>query len=271
MKRSFLFLSMILVGAFLAFTACSDNATDSDLTEGNPDDPNFVQAQGLAEAYVDTLFESFEMAFGYMTFQGDGPLNTVGDSLNINYDEETCWWQIYISSDISTDSIDYSLIFIDSVRFNNETGCQILPDSLTTTQIEYRAYLDLSVIADSGSIIVDSYQNALLTGIQSDFVVLNASNSTYMDMDLGFLAFTVDYDGTITDLTFNHADLEGEAEVYPLSGSASVAMAIVGSSHDGSGAQSWTVDITFYEDHYSARAESGDNYWEWDVYYEDPV
>ena len=267
MKKGFLLLSIVLIGAFLAFIACSDNATDSDLTEGNPDDLNFIQAQGLAEAYVDTLFESFEIVFGYMTFEGEGPLNTVGDSLNINYDQETCWWQIYISSD----STDYSLVFVDSVRFNDATECQMFPDSLTTTQIEYRAYLDLSIIADSGSIIVDSDQNALLTGIQSDLVVLDASNSTYMDMDLGFLAFTVDYDGIITDLTFSRADLEGEAEVYPLSGSASVAMAIAGSSHDGSGAQSWTVDITFYEDHYSARAESGDNYWEWDVYYEDPV
>ncbi len=122
MKKGFLLLSIVLIGALLVFAACSDNATDSDLTEGNPDDLNFVQAQGLAEAYVDTLFESFEMAFGYMTFEGDGPLNTVGDSLNINYDQETCWWQIYISSDISSDSIDYSLIFIDSVRFNSEAG-----------------------------------------------------------------------------------------------------------------------------------------------------
>ncbi len=271
MKKGILLLSMVLIGAFLAFIACSDNATDSDLTEGNPDDPNFVQAQGLAEAYVDTLFESFDIVFGYMSFEGDGPLKTTGDSLNINYDQETCWWQIYISSDISTDTTDYSLIFIDSVRFSDETACQMFPDSLTTTQIEYRAYLDLSVIADSGSIIVDSYQNALVTGIQSDLVVLNASNSTYMDMDLGFLALTVDYDGTITDLTFNHADLEGEAEVHPLSGSASVAMAIEGSTNEGSGAQSWSVDVTFYEDHYHARAESGHNYWEWDVYYEDPV
>lgn len=267
MKRSFLFLSMILVGAFLAFTACSDNSTDSDLTEGNPDDPNFVQAQGLAEAYVDTLFESFEIVFGYMTFQGEGPLNTVGDSLNINYDQETCWWEIYASSD----STGFSFVFVDSVRFNDATGCQMFPDSLTTTQIEYRAYIDLSVSADSGSIIVDSEENALVTGIQSDFVVLNASNSTYMDMDLGFLVMTVDYDGTITDLTFSRADLDGEAEVYPLSGAASVAMAIAGSSVEGSGVQSWTVDITFYEDYYHARAESGDNYWEWDVYYEDPA
>jgi hypothetical protein len=267
MKKGILLVCMIFIGAFMAFIACSDNAADSNLTEGDPDDPNFVQAQGLAEAYVDTLFESFGMVFGYMTFEGEGPLKTTGDSLNINYDQETCWWQIYISSD----STDYSLVFIDSVRFNDETGCQMFPDSLTTTQIEYRAYLDLSVIADSGSIVMDAEENALVTGIQSDLVVLNASNSTYMDMDLGFLAITVDYDGSITNLTFDHADLEGEGPVYPLSGAASVAMTIAGSTQEGSGAGSWSVDITFYEDHYHARAESGDNYWEWDVYYEEPV
>ena len=54
MKKGLLLLSMVFIGALLAFIACSDNSTDSDLTEGNPDDPNFVQAQGLAEAYVDT-------------------------------------------------------------------------------------------------------------------------------------------------------------------------------------------------------------------------
>jgi hypothetical protein len=147
----------------------------------------------------------------------------------------------------------------------------MLPDSLTTTQIEYRAYLDMSVIADSGSVILGAEEEALVTGIQSDFVVLNASNSTNMHLVMGLISLTVDYEGSITDLTFSHADLHGEGPVYPLSGSASVAMTIEGSSQQGSGSGSWSIDVTFYEDHYHARAESGTNYWEWDVYYEGPV
>ena len=267
MKKGVKLLILLLLGTFVTFVACSDNSTDSNLTEGDPDDPNFIQAKSLAEAYVDTLFGSFEMVFGYMSFDGSGPLSAVGDSFNINYDQETCWWEIYAGFD----STGFSFVFVDSVRFDDGTGCQMLPDSLTTTQIEYRAYLDLSAYADSGSLIVDAEENALVTGLQSDIVVLNASNSTFMDMDIGFLAMTVDYDGTITDLTFSRADLEGEAEVYPLSGSAAVAMTIEGSTDEGSGSGSWTVDVTFYEDHYHARAESGDNYWEWDVYYTGPT
>jgi len=267
MKRNVLLLSVILVGAFLAFVACSDNSTDSNLTEGDPNDPNFIQAKSLAEAYVDTLFESFEMVFGYLSFDGSGPLSAVGDSFNINYDQETCWWEIYASFD----STGFSFVFVDSGRFYDGRRCQMLPDSLTTTQIEYRAYLDLSAYADSGSLVVDAEEEALVTGIQSDQVVVNASNSTFMDMDLGFLAMTVDYNGTITDLTFNRVDLDGEPPVYPMSGSAEVAMTIEGSSDQGSGSGSWMVDVTFYEDHYHARAESGDNYWEWDVYYTGPA
>ena len=267
MKKGVKLLILLLLGTFVTFIACSDSSTDSNLTEGDPEDPDFIQAKGLADAYVDTLFSSFEMVFGYMSFDGSEPLSAVGDSLNINYDLETCWWEIYASSD----STDYSLVFIDSVKFDDGTGCQMLPDSLTTTQIEYRAYLDLSAFADSDSLVVDAEEEALVTGIQSDQVVVNAANSTYMDLVLGLLSMTVDYEGTIADLTFNREDLEGEAPIYPLSGSASVAMTIEGSTQEGSGSGTWSVYVTFYEEHYHARAESGDNYWEWDVYYTGPA
>ncbi len=263
-KKKFL-IGFAVLFAVMALLACSDNATNETVkTEGDPNDPDFVQAQILAEAYVDTMFASSGTAFGFMHFDGNGPLNVTGDSLNINYDSETCWWEIYASFD----STSFSFVFIDSVRFDDGTGCQMLPDSLTTTQIEYRAYLDLSIYADSGSMVMDAEENVLVTGIQSDFVVLNASNTASIDMDLGFMSLTVDYNGTITDLTFNRLDLDGEPPVYPVSGSAAVAMAIETTAGDGSSARSWTVDITFYEDYYHAYAESGDNYWEWDVYYD---
>jgi hypothetical protein len=262
-KRLFPFFVAVLLGGVL-FLGCSDDGTNSNLTEGDQNDPDFIQAQELANTYVDSMFVSFDQVFGYMTFDGTEPLDATADSVNINYDTETCWWEIYVSSDTT----DFSMLFIDSVKFDDGTGCQMFPDSLTTTQIEYRAFFDISTMADSGSLSLTAHENVLVEGIQADHVVINASNTTFMDLVLGVYSISANYEASITDLTFNRADFDTEGPVYPLSGSAAVAMVVQGSYDQGGGARSWVVYVTFYEDHYHARAESGDNYWEWDVYYE---
>ncbi len=268
MKKGVKLLILLLLGTFVTFIACSDNSTDSDLTEGDPDDPDFIQAKGLADAYVDTLFSSFEMVFGYMSFDGSEPLSAVGDSLNINYDLETCWWEIYASYD---DTTGFGFTFVDSVKFQDVAGCQQFPDSTTTTQIEYRAYANIFASADSGSIDAVLIESMLMTGIQSDLVVINASGSADIGMDYGQISYDIDYDGTVTDLRFIRDDLIGDNEAYPLSGSMALAMNVDTTTPNGSASVSWTMDITFYEDYYHVRAESGDNYWEWDVYYTGPA
>ena len=268
MKKGAKLLILLLLGVFVAFIACSDNSTDSDLTEGDPDDPNFLMAQGLVEGFVDSTFNSMMFASEYLYFEGNGPLQATSDSMHIIFDSETCWWEIYISYD---DTTGFGFTFIDSVKFQDVAGCQQFPDSTTTTQIEYRAYADVFASADSGSIDAALSESMLMTGIQSDLVVINASGSADIGMDYGQISYIIAYDGTVIDITFYRDDLMGDGEAYPISGSMALAMNVDTTTPNGSASISWTMDITFYEDHYHVRAESGDNYWEWDVYYAGPA
>lgn len=268
MKRGLKLFGLILIGAMLAFIACSDNSTDSDLTEGDPEDPNFLMAQGLVEGFVDSTFSYMMFASEYLYFEGGGLWQATNDSMHAIFDAETCWWELYVSYD---DTTGFGFTLIDSVKFQDVAGCQQFPDSTTTTQIEYRAYADVFASADSGSIDATLIESLLMTGIQSDLVVINSSGSADIGMNYGQISYIVAYEAAVTDVTFYRDDLMGDGEVYPVSGSMALAMSVDTTTPNGSASISWTADITFYEDHYHVRAESGDNYWEWDVYYTGPV
>ncbi|MEE9554013.1 MAG: hypothetical protein V3W18_06910 [candidate division Zixibacteria bacterium] len=268
MNKKVLLIVFAVLFAFMALLACSDNATDPAKTEGDPEDPNYIQAKAMTEAYVDSLFYTFNVASGYITFNGDGPLNTTGDTLNISFDEETCWWEIYAGSD----SIEYSFLLIDSVKFQDVEGCQMFPDSTTTTSIEYRMILDLNLEADSGYINMAFDQSVLLAGIQSDLVTLNSNGAA--DFGLGFIVdqgtidFGYEYNGEVRDLVFNRDELMADTVAHPLSGEMDLAVSMDIGSINGNSHTNWSMTVTFFVDHYHVYAESGDNYWEWDTYYD---
>jgi hypothetical protein len=263
-SKLLLVLSLI---AFAAFISCS-NGTDSNKTEGDPEDPNFQMAQGFIEGFVDSTFNAARYGTSYLTFDGNGPLNVTEDTMYVVFDEMTCWWEIYVSY---SDTTGLSYTFIDSVKFQDASGCQQFPDTATTTEIEYRAYADAGLIADSISMTAILSQNMLITGIQGDYVVVNTSGSEDLDMTYGQADYAVDFDGTVIDLTFLRDDVVEGVQAYPLSGTMFLSMTVSTVWPNGSSNMSWTADITFYEDHYHVYAVSGDNYWEWDVYYQQPL
>ena len=49
-------LVAVLSALCLFFVTCSDNSTENNLTEGDPQDPNFQMAQSVTEGIVDSLF-----------------------------------------------------------------------------------------------------------------------------------------------------------------------------------------------------------------------
>jgi len=265
-KKCFIsFLAILLIS--VAFIACGDNA-DTAKTEGDPNDVTYLQAKSTTEVYVDSLVETLDFAAGYMTFDGVSPLGATADSANVNYDPQTCWWEIYFSSD----TLGSSLLFIDSVSFDDGSGCQMFPDSTTTTEIEYRAYASFSITADSGSISFVARENVVLSGIQTAQIVIDGSNAAEMNLsmiiDTTEASFFYDYSGSAVSVTFNKADLQGELPAHPLSGTLNLSLAMEIAGTNGSANVNWTMIVSFLEDHYHVYAESGDNYWEWDVYYD---
>lgn len=269
MNKKFFLMGFTVLFAFMALLACSDNATNETVkTEGDPNDPSYQQARTVTEAYVDSLFDTYDVAKSFITFDGSGPLSVTGDTLSINFDSETCWWEIYIGAD----STNFSMVLIDSVKFQDAAGCQMFPDSTTTTSIEYRLNLALNAEGDSGYINIAFDQSVLLAGIQSEQVVLNSNGG--MEFGMGFiigegwvdLGYT--QNGEVRDLVFNRDELMSDSTAHPLSGEMDLDVSMDANSQTGAVASSWSMSITFYPEYYHVYSESGDNYWEWDVYYD---
>jgi len=261
--RLFGLLALMLALTF-SFFACSDNSTDNNLTEGDYNDPNYQAARTNTEMIVNSFLQEADQTSDYIGFDGSEPMQAC-DSLSIVFDDATCWWHLYL--DYSDDSTNSTLLFIDSLKFQDAEGCQQFPDSFTTTSIEYRAFLDIDAVADSGTFIVNANENFLLEGIQEDTCVINAAANSNMDIASGLYEATLDYTGILDEIKFLTQELMYEENPRPVAGTLYLDLTVYGSNQQGSGSWHWSVTITFNEGGYHARAESGENYWEWDITY----
>lgn len=262
MRTKLFTLVAVIMALSLLFIACSDKS-ENNLTQGDPQDQNFQTAKTYTELVVDSLFIEAAAASNFINFDGSQPMSPTAESLLITFDETTCWWHIYISSDTT----NTSLLFVDSLKFQDIDGCQQFPDSLTTTEIEYRALLTMSVVTDSAYISGSANDDMLIQGIQEDTCVINAGLNRNLEMALSTYQFSYDYTGAINNVKFMTQDLMYGLNPRPVSGTLILNLTIYGLSQQGSGGISWFVTVTFNETGYHARAESGENYWEWDVTY----
>jgi hypothetical protein len=263
MKKLFLLFAIISLCAVFLVVGCSDNATENNLTEGDYNDPGYQTARYLTDQLVDSLSIYADVASDFITFDGSQPMSPAAESLLITFDQETCWWHIYISSDTT----DASLLFVDSLKFQDSEGCQQFPDSLTTNSIEYRAYFDISMIGDSTTVSATANENLLLEGIQGDICSLTATATSYAEVASGLYEAAYDYSGAMDNIRFLTEELMYSENPKPISGTMLLNLSIYGSGQQGSANWNGTVIITFNETGYHARAESGENYWEWDVTY----
>jgi hypothetical protein len=264
MRKSYVLIGVLLLSLSL-FIGCSDNSTEPALTEGDYNDPSYQQAQPMVDSLVVATFENLGESFNeYLYFDGNTPAS-VADTAYLVYDEETCWWHIYVS----IDSAENHIIVSDSVWFSSVEACQQFPDSLTTNELDVRAYVDLYLTEDTTTISSDAYRNFHAVGLQNDIVTLNASESNESSIVNGLSSVSIDYEGSLIDLTFLRGDVYEEAtDPYPLSGTLTMSMLLTVETPENSMTISWSVTITFGPDGYHARAESGDNYWEWDGTYD---
>jgi len=264
MRKNYLLIAILLFSLSL-FIGCSDNSTDSVLTEGQYDDPNYIQARPMVDSLVVASFENLGDGFGeYLFFDGNTPAGAA-DTAYVIFDDETCWWQIYVS----IDSADNHMIISDSVRFSSIDGCQQFPDSLTTNELEVRDFIDLYLTMDTLTIASLAHRNFHAVGLQNDIVTLNASEANESSVVNGQSSITIDYNGALIDVTFLRADIYEETnDPYPLSGTLTMSMVLTIATPESNVTISWSVTITFGPDGYHARAESGDNYWEWDGTYD---
>jgi hypothetical protein len=152
---------------------------------------------------------------------------------------------------------------MDSVRFEEGDSCTMFPDSLSTTGIDYRGAFSVSLGSDTLYLDADFVNHLHITGIQSEQVFFNGLSTA----DIAFPTAEFSYSASDNNVTFNRVDLEMEPHPHPVDGSISMALMVHAVTPQGSAEVNWTIDITFYMDHYHVHFESGNNYWDWDGTY----
>jgi hypothetical protein len=263
MKKALPFIVFAILGAVLLIGGCSDS-TKPAKTPGSENDASYQTAQAFAKEFVDSLPLFASDGFSYMDFDGTKIANVLSDSASINYDGATKWWVIYFHHD----STYANLTARDSVRFEQGDSCTMFPDSLNTTGIDYRATLDISLGGDTVNVSADFGNGMHITGIQSEQVNFDGPSSAAILTQLGVnSSIECVYSAALNNVVFNCIDLETEIHPHPVDGTIAMAMMVHTVAPQGSAEVNWTIDITFYADHYHVHFESGDNYWDWDGTY----
>ncbi len=263
MKKAVIFFTIAVLSAILLFGACS-KSTKPAKTQGADNDPNYQLAQTFVGEFVDSLSAFAVDGFSYTDFDGTKALDVSSDSASINYDADTKWWVVYVHHD----STYLDLTAMDSVRFEEGDSCTMFPDSLSTTGIDYRGAFSVYAGGDTFYLDADFVNRLHITGIQSEQVVFNGLSSADISYQFGVdgsLEYT--YSATGNSVTFNRSDLETEPHPHPIDGNIAMALMVHAVTPQGSADVNWTIDITFYIDHYHVHFESGDNYWDWDGTY----
>lgn len=263
MKKLTISVGIILLGALMIISACSDKSTGNDRTEGDYQDESFLQAQSLVVGFTDSLLTEINLAFWRLFEEGYGPGPLAADSVSATYDPETCWWELY------TDAIrgDTSYINIDSLKFSDDSGCRQYPDIGTITQFDYRTFGDILISDGQETTHATGFLNSAISGFQSDFVIVDCEAALQASVSYDFGGSDLDYDAENVDLNYVRDEVYSVDTVYPVSGNLPLNMAITTHSLDGSQTTYWYFTITFNENDYHVHAESGDYFWNWNVLY----
>ena len=264
MIKTLIIAAITCFGLVIILSGCSkDKKVNPGRSEGDYQNQSYLEAKNYATIYLDSMITGITDGFALRTFDGASPLKALSDSASIVYDSSSFWWAIY-SNSINGDT---NAVHSDSIRFELGDLFSRLPDSFATTGIDNRVKTAFNITLDTSSYASEFTRDVHLTGIQGDQVTIKIVSSAHVDLLLGQSAYGQTYTDSMTNIIFNKSDLENELVPNPISGSMALGMLINASTSDGTSNVAWTITITFRVDGYDAHAESGNNYWDWQVNY----
>ena len=270
MKKHLIWLAVLSFALLVMLAACSKDSTSSGLTEGNPNDPTYLQARAASEEMVDTVLGEIDDAIAMREFDGSGPVPArPADTLFMTMYEDY-WWEFRLESGGGNGSLAAS----DSFRFEiSDDEYQDLPDS-TTNAYEYRSKFEIANESGDTSATAFANETLRLEGLTEELLTINGSSAQEVAITMGSAEASMNNSGSLEDIVFIMADLDDEIEDHPQSGVLTLSAAINSSQMVGGLPAlnfEWTLTVTFSETGYHARLESGDNYWEWDREWEGPA
>ena len=257
-------LSIVALIPLLAIglAGCSKNSSrPAGLTPGDPSDPTFLKVQETTDQFGEQYLESINEALNYIYFSG--PLMRPADTSFITYDDETSWWILVV--DRLSEPTFVPFYVVDSVRFSAGDDYQQYPDETTTT-IDYRFWAEYHPEAsEDTSLDIYAHNDCLLDGFTGDTVVVNGSTDYSIEGSIGDVDVEYSLTGDAENVKFLRAYIN-EDGTHPVDGTLSLTVTIHTSGQIGNFPATnvtWTLVLTFDDEGYDARLESGQNYWQW--------
>jgi hypothetical protein len=276
MKRTVI-AGLILTVSFLAL-GCS-SSTDSELTQGDPADEKWTQAQPQIDAAIGQAVSSMAMTMDWAHNPPDQPLtlaqrgrtaysaDAAVDTFSYSYDPVTGWHEAY---GVYSDQ-EISATMLDSVQFRDAASqIQQYFDQEMTDFIHAKAQLSAATIG-TGPEQMDfsSAVDMTLSGLTGELVTANGHVEVDMSMSVQGELQSMDMDVTFThdvnEVTFVRT-LEPGDPVCPISGSMRLAgniqMEMVEGDNVTTYNESWFVSVRFIDGQtMDVSARSGNTVW----------
>ncbi|MFQ5868962.1 MAG: hypothetical protein ACE5JC_03560 [Candidatus Zixiibacteriota bacterium] len=262
-RKSAAILVLLLLFSLTVISSCGKKSTSSEeeITAGDPNSPEFSQTREMVDDAVGEGLGQFRTGLDFTDGLQPPVLPKLQSPQDTTYQwiYQNGWWWCYIEySDTS-----YEITLSDSIQFRSGGEPQMNPDS-TTSEMEFR--LDTDISCDLYAFTL--WYDLIYAGLNADTITVDGDggydfSGTYSGYDY-YYHFTE----TLEEVTF--AVTSSYEESYPISGT--VTLAVVEnftnlSNNDPQGQTGWSIQLTFYSDHYHVRAQQGDTVYEYDENY----
>jgi len=261
--KSTAILIFLLLFSLTVISSCGKKSTSSEgeITAGDPDSPEFSQTREMVDDAVGEALGQFRIGLGFT----DGlqppvlPKLQAPNDTTYEWGYQNGWWWCYIEYSDSA----YEITLSDSVQFRTGEEVQTGPDS-TTTEMEFRLHAEITYEICTFTL---GYE-VIYSGLNGDTITVDGEGDYDFTGSYSGQDFHYRFNETLDGVTFPVAgDYE---EAYPTSGSVTVAVVenfTNLSNNDPQGETSWSVQLTFYSDHYHVRAQQGSTVYEYDETY----
>jgi len=262
MKRKYLIIALAVL-ALSMIIGCSDDSTG--MTEGDVNDDAFL----AGKANIDTSMTEFngDMIEAVDSLFGGG-LAKITEPDSVDYDSSEGW---HIRSWMrENDFISHSVV--DSFRFTDTEGNYQRWRNENTDEFERRMKRNFSY--DPGGEGFTTWnkirnRNMHWEGLTDSQVTLNGDIYRYYYAENTNRLFEHTIQGDFEEVMFETEDVLDGRPTRAIDGQ------FIGTFETFKVLPNREVyfegefTVTFYPDHYHVHLVSGDNYWDWDVYYED--
>ena len=260
--KKILFTLLLAIAAGLMIAGCSDKSTNNNISEGSYTDENYLLAKEDADSSMAEMTVDNEEVGDWVDWN---PGLALVDS--VSYDS-TSGWHVRART-FENDYMTHAVV--DSFRMTDlDSQYQFRRDS-TTNIFERRLKKSFEKTARPESLgyywTKTRERNTHWEGLADSVTNLNGDFNRHWAGENAFRAFDRVVEGTATDIQFYTADIRDGRPTYPFDGTFNGSMTLDVVTAQRTKHIEATLVVTYFPDHYHARLESGDNFWEWDHYY----